>query len=1292
MNPFGRVIRWGLAAALAVALGGWAVERVRIGATDEDAVQRIETELRQRFNRSADTLGQLAARVSAEREAIKAAPRDSAFAKRLFEAADAALPDDEAAVRTGISVYDRTATPIAWAGRVYELPSDVIDGPAALFVAPGIFGPRLIRVEPVIDRTEPVTTRIATIVTEQSLGGAETPGPTDFFTLQTAVAPVALRTRAGGAGASEGPYTFTINSPGGGLLVEAEVSPADLRETRAEWQRARWAAVVSVLAVTMLLSVAPLFDLRRRSRDGRTVVLATVALAATLVLARVVFWYALGPVLPAHGFVAPVDLLLTTLLLVALVYLALDLIERRRDAPPRPALFDPQSDTKLKIVAAYGLAGIGDAVLLSLYERALAAVAARTTLDLLHFSLHPLSAGRLALASALVLLHAAAIWTAVAILRLPSLWWRTPRQIAFTVALPAWTAGVFIVCAALASGTSAVPLGPLLVAVAVAGACATALATLRPKARRMSQAARFLVLFAALLGPAAAMYPSLVAFGTAAKEHLVATDYGPQVANQREDLQDRLRRALDQIDAMPALAELTARCADSNVETPATDCAFLVWQNTDLATYRLTSAIELYGPGGRLVSRYGNLPDYTTTAQTATGCRWDLVEEPSPFESGIRHVLHASRGICTGGRTLGSIVVRVMLDYQALPFLAPQNPYMESLGLGRDIPAEGVSGRDVEFVVYGWSRAPLHASGTSVWTIPDPVFDQLVASRAPFWARIERDGRVYRVYFMNDRGGIYALGYPVITWSGHLMNLAELVTLTGVLYVLLLAGATLFSVATSRTPASGRALLREIRSSFYQKLFLAFVAGAVVPVVILAFATRQYFVNQFQSGNEQAAARTATVAQRLVEDYATLQQRGAGTLEALDDQIMVLVSRAIDQDVNLYDRARLQATSERDLFASRVLSLRTPGDVYKRIVLDRLPTYVGVETIGDAGGPSYLLAAAPVRAGLREGIVTVPMTLRQQEIERQIDELDRRVLFAAVLFSLLGAALGYWMAERIADPVNRLTRATRRIARGDLDARIAATSSDELRRLVEDFNQMAADLKHQRSELERTQRLEAWADMARQVAHDIKNPLTPIQLSAEHAQRVNADKGRPLSPVLDECVNAILTQVKLLRQIAAEFSSFASSPTPRPQPTELAGLLEEVVESYRTGLSGRVAISVETPPGLPIVNIDRTLFARALTNVIENALHAMPGGGSLRIVSVLADDAREVTVNVSDTGVGMDAAALAKIFEPYFSTKATGTGLGLTIAKRNVELNGGTIQVTSERGVGTTVSLTLAVR
>ena len=141
--------------------------------------------------------------------------------------------------------------------------------------------------------------------------------------------------------------------------------------------------------------------------------------------------------------------------------------------------------------------------------------------------------------------------------------------------------------------------------------------------------------------------------------------------------------------------------------------------------------------------------------------------------------------------------------------------------------------------------------------------------------------------------------------------------------------------------------------------------------------------------------------------------------------------------------------------------------------------------------------------------------------------------------------------------------------------------------------------------------------------------------------------------------------------------------------------MEEVVEPYRAGLAGRIDIQVEAAKEIPQVPIDRNLFARALTNVMENALHAMPGRGTLTISSYLASGLSgtpsAVVVDVADTGVGMDQEALAKIFEPYFSTKATGTGLGLTIAKRNIELNGGTISVESERGAGTTVRMTLPV-
>ena len=229
------------------------------------------------------------------------------------------------------------------------------------------------------------------------------------------------------------------------------------------------------------------------------------------------------------------------------------------------------------------------------------------------------------------------------------------------------------------------------------------------------------------------------------------------------------------------------------------------------------------------------------------------------------------------------------------------------------------------------------------------------------------------------------------------------------------------------------------------------------------------------------------------------------------------------------------------------------------------------------------------------------------------------MLLGALLFVFGGAAIGYWLAERIADPVNRLTRATRRLARGDLDVRVAATSSDELRRLVQDFNRMASELQRQQLELERTHRLEAWAEMASQVAHEIKNPLTPIQLNAEHLRRVHADRGEPLSPVLEECVGTILAQVKLLRQIASEFSSFASSPTAKPASVDLPELLHEAINPYRAGLSERIAFDVDVPGDLPAVYVDRTLVARAFTNILENALHAMPGSGALKVVARASD-------------------------------------------------------------------------
>ncbi|MQA30803.1 MAG: HAMP domain-containing protein [Luteitalea sp.] len=1278
----------GLAAAVLAGAIGLGIERARFGSDEEAAVALAQNELRERFARLAEGLASRAGWAAANSDLIRRAGRDDLAARALFVALDQQLPAQSVGT-AGITIYDAAGVPLAWSGRVSDPSRERLTGPQTLFVALEALGPRLVHVEPLHDPERPTAPRLATVVAEELVDPTAGVSPivADTFTLPTSVVDVAVRVRTGPVTARS-PYAFPIHSAAGEVLVEAEVAPSGVSAARDTLRSRTRAAVLAVIALTVLLCTGPLFERRRHTRDRGVVVMTTAAVLALVLIARAILRAALEPLF-MPSLASPLTLVPDALLLTLLVWLALDVIGRRRVARPRMPLLPDTMGTGVRIVAAYFIGGALAAVLLWAYERVLQSIAAHATVDLLQFSLHPLDFTRIGLVAGLVLLHAAVVWGGALLIRLPSAVWRAPRRPALhALAVGGCIAGMGAALLTIDRSSIPVPLGSFATALAVTGLAAAALSRPRGPARRASQAGRLGVLFLALVVPAAALYPSLHAFAEAAKERQVSGEFAAQAASQREDLQvRRLPHALEAIDAMPDLPALVTGSAEG--AAPTTDRAYIVWSKTELARYRTTSAVELYGADGRLVSRFAlNLPEYATTTYLPASCDdWELYEEPSPFGSSLRYVLRASRGICDGGRRVGGAVVRAMLDYRSLPFIASQSPYLESLRPERRTVFEEESGPAVEFVFYGWSRAPLYASGTSVWPLDDSVFDRMVASRAAFWTDVQRGRERFRVYVFNDRGGIYALGYPLIGWTGHLIKLGELVFLSAVLYTLLLAAATLFNTLTFQTPAGGRALLREIRSSFYRKLFIAFVASAVLPVVVLAIGTRTYFANQFRTGVEDAAVKTATVAQRLIEDYASLQQRGSNALNVIDDRFMVLVRRAIDQDVNLFARTRLQATSERELFANAILPSRTPGSVYRKIMLDRLPASIDVEEVG---GLSYLLAAAPVRTGGLDGIVTVPQTLQRQQIEEQRDELDRRVLSASVLFVLLGSALGYWMAERIADPVNRLTRATRRIARGDLDARIAATSSDELRRLVEDFNRMAADLKQQRRELERTQRLEAWADMARQVAHDIKNPLTPIQLSAEHARRINIDRGRPLSPVLDECVAAILTQVKLLRQISTEFSSFASSPTPRPEPTDLAALVAEVIEPYRTGLTGRVAIAIAAAPDLPPVMADRTLFARALTNVIENALHAMPGGGHLAVSIRLPNvDSTTVDVEVTDTGIGMDQDALVKIFEPYFSTRATGTGLGLTIAKRNVELNGGTIAVSSERGVGTTVTLTL---
>jgi signal transduction histidine kinase len=1290
-----RILLIGLACAGGAAVAGIAIERARLGLTDADAVARVERSVRVEIAGVTTALTEIASAVGREPALFDTALADPAGAgvRALLDRTDQALRGRTAGV-FAVTAHRPSAGPLAWSGVPSEIPVERISGPETFFVARGPLGLRLIYVRPVL---APATNnRVGVVVAERvvsSLGGVRSASEGELA--MATVVPVSVRpfTR------DEPANGFVIADPNGQPLLVAQVSERSIQDTRAKWRRRTSGAVLAILALTLIASVPPLLRRRDLSKKAAQRHLGSVGvLLALAVTARILLWLAptadwgdqlfrtatLGAGLRTL-LRTPVDFLLTMALFAALLTIAFDATERlrrrvRRRQPP-PAT---RHDWIAFAVTQVG-AGALVAFLLVGYEVLLGNAIAATSVDALHFSLHPLVWSRLAFAVALVLAQAVVFWAGILAVVVTAIPWRNPRGGAVAASGFAMQALPVIVIAvfprAIGAAPSTVPAAPTVFAGIACLAVAWSMAWARPRYRHASQALRLFAGALVLLLPAFVLYPSVHHFSDRGLRRLIEEEYARLASDQHLELKKKLSHVLEQIDAahLPDLTRMPRTQPDPAV-------AFQLWSQTDLASERLASSLELYGPDGGMISRFAlNLPDYVASTERwqEPSCEWEIFEEASAFGSEERRLLHAGRGICDADSetpTRGSVVANVMLEYDALPFISARNPYSELMRPRDALPEEGMAGRSVQFVVYGWGRGSLYSSNTRAWPLDEALLGVIAQSRRPFWTTMSDGERNYSTYILNDRVGIYVIGFPVITRMDHLINLAELATLVGLTYASLLILAWSVSALGGTTAASGRALLREVRASFYRKLFLAFLAASVLPVMVLAIATRTFFELQLQSSVQSDAVRVASVAQRVIEEYVALQQRESGAPP--DDNIMVWLSRAIGQDVNLYQGPRLVATSEPDLFTSGLLPERTPGHVYRAIELDRLSNHVGQEVVGAV---PHVLAAAPVRLEEGRAILTVPLALRQQEVDRQIDALDRRVLLAAVLFALLGAAIGYYMAERIGDPVNRLTRATRRIARGDFSARVAETSSDELRRLVADFNHMAADLERQRNELQRTHRLEAWAEMARQVAHEIKNPLTPIQLSSEHLIRVNKDKGEPLTPVLEECVTSILSQVKLLRQISAEFSSFASRPTPHPAPTSLVELIPTVVDPYITGLAGRVAVNVVVNDALPAIVVDRVLLARALTNMIENALHAMPGGGTLTIAAAAVASA--IRISVADTGTGMDPEALRRIFEPYFSTKATGTGLGLTIAKRNVELNGGTIDVQSAPGKGTTVTI-----
>jgi len=343
-------------------------------------------------------------------------------------------------------------------------------------------------------------------------------------------------------------------------------------------------------------------------------------------------------------------------------------------------------------------------------------------------------------------------------------------------------------------------------------------------------------------------------------------------------------------------------------------------------------------------------------------------------------------------------------------------------------------------------------------------------------------------------------------------------------------------------------------------------------------------------------------------------------------------------------------------------------------------------------------------AASAETFHAIPLTGRQNELlgvllvgssRRELITLTSFIRSLALSVGLagvlLGVVLGWWVAARITRPVERLAAGAREVASGNWEVRVEVRSRDEIGQLARAFNEMTGQIVEQRGRLVQAERVAAWREVARRLAHELKNPLFPLQLTVDNLQRAREQNPEQFEEVFRESTATLRAELGNLNSVIGRFSEFAKMPAPQLQPVNINDAVRDAVRLFEAQFSavGRPPITPELflDEAVKPIQADPDLLHRALQNLVLNSLDAMPAGGTLTIRTRNQDGA--VGVEVSDTGGGLTPEECARLFTPYYTTKQHGTGLGLAIVQSVVSDHGGAISVESQPGLGTTFRIEL---
>ncbi len=561
--------------------------------------------------------------------------------------------------------------------------------------------------------------------------------------------------------------------------------------------------------------------------------------------------------------------------------------------------------------------------------------------------------------------------------------------------------------------------------------------------------------------------------------------------------------------------------------------------------------------------------------------------------------------------------------------------------------------------------------------IPPKIETALSSGTGRFtWSDEEVEGQSYDVLYARDdadRSRILSLSVAALDVRWHLFNLVK----TLLVYVLFL-GITSGAMA-------GRSWLkgRPPQFGFREKLISSFAILSVMPLLLMAYYNRELTVDRLDEN----------ITRRLSQDLDITQQKIAGAVEDRQDFVQgvnndfcEIAASDLGVDFSIYQGSQLKASSRPELYRASILDGRLNGSAYVNTVMLGRGFYQTQERIGEV---SYVVGYRPIIIGDSiSGVLAVPALYRQQEIDEELAQRNAFVLGAYALVVSFVIGLAIILAHALSRPLRDLSRAARSVGKGDLDVVLQARSADEVGDLIRSFNDMTTELRASRVNLARAERELAWKEMAKQVAHEIKNPLTPIKLSIQHLVQAYRQGAKDFGDILQRVSQTVVEQIEVLTRIASEFSDFARMPERRFERVDLSKLLIQTIDLFKEvgGVEFRPDIS-DVPA---IIIADQDELRRVFINLVRNSVQAMKGGGV--IVVSLQVERQICTIRITDTGAGIPEDIQSRVFQPNFSTKTDGMGLGLAITQKIIEDLSGTISIRSKVGEGTTVEMNIPLR